>query len=357
MKSIEANLSTCKLITKKLITMLVVMIAISQVHSQIQSDCTIPPELITYYDRDIKNLAVCRLFETHSPDTALVKIPRGNIDTIAEGMASIFNALSVVPEIDSVFNLYCIHNKFGCLRDYDGYIVKVDLDYSWTNAWQNMQTLTGDPLMDTILVRYSLHLELFYPFGSFAVIDSDSTWNPFALCDSLEIVPGVIYAERNSFGGDGHYIEYNIMSDEQYYIFSYKWGDCYAGCTCYYKWKFKVNSECQVTYLGVENTIGEYCPELPEPINCNLFTTATRSYYDNGFFIYPNPGKDKIFISIPNNNKTCLLTLYSFNGNIVLERNISETKTQIDLSNLPSGVYFACLQNGKMQEVKKILKE
>ena len=185
---------------KKLYILLVVLAASSNVNAQVQSNCTVPPELLNYYERDIKHLAVCRMFEIHSPDTVNVTIPSEYIDTIAEGMAGIVNAIPVIPEADSVFNLYCVHNIKGCIGEYNGFLVKVDTSYAWTDAWQNLQTMTGDPFMDTIITRYSLYIQQFYYWstGCVAVINSDSTWNLYALCDTLEMVPGVLYAHKNS---------------------------------------------------------------------------------------------------------------------------------------------------------------
>ena len=86
---------------KKLFLLLLALFAIINSKSQVQSDCTVPTELMTYYERDIKQLAVCRMFQIHSADTARVKIPREYIDTIAGGMAGLINLIEEIPQIDS----------------------------------------------------------------------------------------------------------------------------------------------------------------------------------------------------------------------------------------------------------------
>ncbi len=40
-----------------------------------------------------------------------------------------------------------------------------------------------------------------------------------------------------------------------------------------------------------------------------------------------------------------------------MERQLTDTETQIDISALPRGVYFVRLQNEKMVEVGKMVKE
>ncbi|MDO8899094.1 MAG: hypothetical protein Q7V19_15695, partial [Bacteroidales bacterium] len=94
---------------KKIAILIILLISTVILQSQTPSDCTIPYELIENYERDIKNLSLKRMAELNSPDFALISIPQTWQDTIAGGMAAIMNALSL-PESDSVFNLYCVHD-------------------------------------------------------------------------------------------------------------------------------------------------------------------------------------------------------------------------------------------------------
>jgi len=72
--------------------------------------------------------------------------------------------------------------------------------------------------------------------------------------------------------------------------------------------------------------------------------------------IYPNPATDKITIetsAIPTKSQLSIMNLSSQE---ILTRQITEPKTQIDISNLPSGVYFVRLTNDKSVEVGKFIK-
>jgi hypothetical protein len=51
------------------------------------------------------------------------------------------------------------------------------------------------------------------------------------------------------------------------------------------------------------------------------------------------------------------LTIVDIEGQELITRQITEPKTQIDISNLPSGVYFVRLINDKTVEVGKFVKE
>jgi hypothetical protein len=52
-----------------------------------------------------------------------------------------------------------------------------------------------------------------------------------------------------------------------------------------------------------------------------------------------------------------LFTIFSVNGEKVIEKLLGYIETQIDISTLQPGFYFVQLQNEKMIEVKKMIKE
>lgn len=82
-----------------------------------------------------------------------------------------------------------------------------------------------------------------------------------------------------------------------------------------------------------------------------------REVIINSLVISPNPVKDKITISSPSITGNTQLSMFNVRGEKVLERQLSNNEIQIDISALPPGVYFVKLQNEKMVEVAKIIKE
>jgi len=73
--------------------------------------------------------------------------------------------------------------------------------------------------------------------------------------------------------------------------------------------------------------------------------------------IIPNPATGIITISHPVLAGTALLSIFNTGGGKVLESQLNNAETRIDISALPRGVYFVRLQNEKMVEVGKIIKE
>ena len=92
--------------------------------------------------------------------------------------------------------------------------------------------------------------------------------------------------------------------------------------------------------------VKETCPDAVEEIK----TT-------NGVKIIPNPSQEKVTISWPEITSITQLSIFTVSGKKVFERQLTDTETQIDISALPRGVYFVRLQNEKMVEVFKMIKE
>jgi photosystem II stability/assembly factor-like uncharacterized protein len=73
--------------------------------------------------------------------------------------------------------------------------------------------------------------------------------------------------------------------------------------------------------------------------------------------IYPNPAIDKIIIETSGVSQESNLAIVNTQGQELILRQMTEPKTQIDISNLPSGVYFVRVTNDKTVEVGKFVKE
>jgi len=73
----------------------------------------------------------------------------------------------------------------------------------------------------------------------------------------------------------------------------------------------------------------------------------------NNLSIYPNPTKDRIMVTVENGDTIQFLQLYSVTGKQLLNTNNSE----IDLSNLPVGIYLLEVKTNKGIATKKVIKE
>jgi hypothetical protein len=94
---------------------------------------------------------------------------------------------------------------------------------------------------------------------------------------------------------------------------------------------------------------------------------ATVMYYDaptginelqkSRLSIYPNPATDKITIEISGVTEENNLSIVNIEGMELIRQKITDNKTEIDIGNLPSGVYFVRLTDEKTVEMGKIIKQ
>jgi uncharacterized protein (TIGR02145 family) len=73
--------------------------------------------------------------------------------------------------------------------------------------------------------------------------------------------------------------------------------------------------------------------------------------------IYPNPANTQITIELLQTSKQSIITVYNVSGQELIKQQIKDSKTQIDINNLASGIYFVKLITDKVVEERKIIKE
>lgn len=320
----------------KSITTFLFVIIVSALQAQIASDCTIPAQLQDNYDRDVKGLAMKRMQAQNSPDNLLIDIPQIVQDSIYEGMAAILNTIDILPEADSVFNLYCVHDNFSSPAVF-GMIIGVDTESPIATAWEGGNTFTGNMVLDTLLNEYGFVLQNYFTFGA-GVLYSDNIWNTFALADSItNSVPGIEYVEGDLLIGGAGRIGYNTdESGNRYYEFRYEWNDCFDGCDNFYTWNFIVSPDCSVTFTGSDQG-GVFGTEpLPAPTDCQLFTDTDNLIPVDDLLLFPNPGSDQLFWR--NAPATGSWQLFNINGQRLQSGNWQEP--HIDTQDLAPGVYW-----------------
>lgn len=86
--------------------------------------------------------------------------------------------------------------------------------------------------------------------------------------------------------------------------------------------------------------------------------TGIQDIHDaNSFTIYPNPATNKLYGTI-NNPQKGNLQIFDIDGREVLPPDIiQQSHFEVDVSNLPAGLYFLVLQNDEGRVAKKFVKE
>jgi hypothetical protein len=161
------------------------------------------------------------------------------------------------------------------------------------------------------------------------------------ICDSLDTFTGINKADPGYCIGDGNTIEFEYSGDSRFYTFTLAWGDCPAGCTSFHIWKFMVNPDCAVDFLGIENYISDHF--YPVPSNCNLSSNVPgQSTAQPNVTVFPNPAEEfqTIRTELPG-----ILTYVLVDGwGRKIMSGTFQFETVLDLSTLNKGLYFLVLQ-------------
>jgi hypothetical protein len=103
--------------------------------------------------------------------------------------------------------------------------------------------------------------------------------------------------------------------------------------------------------------MGYGIPNFEDALN-NLISLGIEDQLRTAqFAIYPNPVKDKVYISFPDQELKAAISVFNIIGKEVLTASITSSSNSLNLSELASGVYFATIQSNTKTNSFKIIKE
>ena len=114
-------------------------------------------------------------------------------------------------------------------------------------------------------------------------------------------------------------------------------------------------------YLGVIADINNDVTEMDKSNNTNYtyfgYVSIPEFYINNDIKLYPNPVSDKLIIEFDNQNISYNLEIINTTGQVILNKKITNSVEQVDLSGQSAGVYFVKLQSENNTIVKKVIKQ
>jgi len=91
---------------------------------------------------------------------------------------------------------------------------------------------------------------------------------------------------------------------------------------------------------------------------CSLQTSIMNfNRYQNKIQIYPNPFSEQINVNIESNNKFSEIIIYNSNGKIIQKFNVNTYPIEIELRELPTGLYLIQLMGNNFKYTEKLLKK
>lgn len=77
---------------------------------------------------------------------------------------------------------------------------------------------------------------------------------------------------------------------------------------------------------------------------------------NKAFNLYPNPANNTLNIQLINNvNTEMMLSIFDNTGRLVYSQSVSNTNQSINISQIPSGIYFVKIQNNTYQQVERLI--
>jgi len=117
---------------------------------------------------------------------------------------------------------------------------------AWTKSWKNGDNHTGVSEIDAIMTKYNLSANYGLTFSTTDVfsIKSEKALNYHALIEKFKNTNKFTFVEQDGGMGDGSdIILLKIENGYRYYKYSFRWGDCPAGCINSHYWVIKIKGE------------------------------------------------------------------------------------------------------------------
>ena len=174
----------------------------------------------------------------------------------------------------------------------------------------------------------------------------DSVQNAWAVMNNCNIVNDTLH-------NDGNYTQI-------------RWSDC----DCGYEQQFYITTDGGHSWHGgMQTPVGDPPSEVINAndlmwdffqlysLECESTSVETKLAEELKMTVFPNPAVNRISIKLPDMiSPGGRFNIYDPNGKFVLSEQVTSTSFQIDLSDLPDGLYFIRYQNDDLSTTEKFLK-
>jgi hypothetical protein len=214
-------------------------------------DSQVPAGLRAAYLDDANRLA---LRDLQSSGYTGIQIPSEAVQPYYDALLLVHNA-TALPARDTVVDVYGIHT-FGHPGT-RSLLLWLSRTQEWIQRLARREVPTGEPLIDTLLARYSLSLgsaTVMHDGDVLVTLGPPEPLNIDALAGLFRGIAGVRFAEPNNMIGDGNDITGSIEGTRVILEYSVGYGDCPAGCIARRSYHFAVHEDGRVEYLGASGS-------------------------------------------------------------------------------------------------------
>ena len=313
-----------------LMVLLSILLFISQIRSQVAN---LPRLSSTSFPRVYEGITSPPRYSYESPDSCNLKIYIEDDSTANDGFSLPWDENS-----DSVL----LGNYFPIDSGISGIIKSVYLSFS-SNGYSEA--------ISSVVYFYKADQKTIFGqsanFMSYGARWPDSTWDT-VLCPDIPYT-GPFYAMCDI--NPNEYYQPNFFDlDSSTYTAQYPYGYGYSYNNLSGGW-------CPAIQCGFYEGYDPHATFLERVNVCENVVVGIKKLTPESISIYPNPVTDKITIEIDEGQVPSQLSMMNLNGQEILSRQISQPKTQLDISSMPSGIYFVQLTNDKNVSIGKFVKQ
>lgn len=314
----------------------------------VNSSCEAPDSIRALFLHDASFLA---LQKTQAINLDPAIFPDQSIqDTILSALLAVYNAKELVSS-DQVNHVYNIHAAFekqlrefaftldpGAINNLDEYLIDTIINQ------------TGNASFDEALDLYNLKLTYFnWNYDSTSLIAQVKPQQVLAIEKVVEEIAsynGVIDVATIAWEEQAtRFIEYTAHSHFSELTYIYRWGNCMNGCNFEHSWTFRVHPNCDVEFVSAQGDRLNI-DDLEHLISLALF---------------PNPTLDQIKVNLLGSSDLGLeMHLYNAVGKLMSQKSVPDhsglIQLDVSLKEMPIGVYFLSISNGKSVLTEKLVK-
>ena len=99
-----------------------------------------------------------------------------------------------------------------------------------------------------------------------------------------------------------------------------------------------------------------YCPRR-ETDTVTIAAPETATTPTNGLLarLYPNPTQNYVMVEVPTYEGNTQLTIFDLQGRQHIAQTTTAPETRLDITTLPSGMYFVQIQQGAQRVTQKLV--
>lgn len=217
----------------------------------LQLNCGYTDFIDTNFREGAKFLLITEIIENGSshPNYNNPYIDNNDVNTVLSALQKIYDLHTL--ESDTVFNYYHI----SVFRTNSLHSISIEVD---PDAIEVKRLIHNEPTMnvtlDNLISTYQFNdvdTSIFYPnISKFITLNSDLQLNLIPIINTLKTFSFFGSVQYNGYGvGDGNKIIMKRNESNIEFDFSYGYGDCPAGCIYRRHWVFKVDKNCNASFV------------------------------------------------------------------------------------------------------------